>query len=179
MAYTYAAIGDCERARMAKTIEVLSLCGNLDEVQATVEKLLAANPKPQLNSQFRYPMRMARIAVQRGDYQKALTLSEPVVARYNNLGGFELWKLRGQAYLGLGDGKTAAAEFQQILDRRGLIAWSIDYPLAYVYLGRAWKMAGDLPRSRNAYEAFFTLWKDADLDIPILKQAKEEYAKLR
>ena len=130
-------------------------------------------------SRVTYPMRMARIALQRGDYQKALTLSEPVVARYRDLGGFELFKLRGQAHLGLGDGKAAAAEFQQIIDRRGLDVWSINYPLAYVYLGRAWKMAGDLAKSRKAYEDFFAFWKDADPDIPILIQAKAEYAKLR
>ncbi|MGA2262392.1 MAG: protein kinase [Acidobacteriota bacterium] len=179
MAYSYARVGDCERARVAKTIEVLSLCGSLDEAQALAEKDLARHPELQYNSQFRYPMRMARIAVQRGDYQKALTLSEPVVARYKNLGKFEILKLRGQAYLGLGNGKAAAAEFQQILDRRGLDVWSIDYPLASVYLGRAWKMAGDLPKSRKAYEDFFALWKDADPDLPILKQAQAEYAKLR
>jgi predicted Zn-dependent protease len=122
---------------------------------------------------------MAQIALQRGDYRKALTLSEPIVARYKDVRTFDLPKLRGQAFLGLGDGKAAAAEFQQILDRRGLDVFSIDYPLAYVYLGRAWKMAGDLARSRKAYEDFFAFWKDADPDIPILKQAKEEYTQLR
>jgi len=178
-AYVNAAVGNCERARAVKTIDVLTLCGNLDEAQAMAEKSVAANRENQRSSGFWYPMRMARIALQRGDFQKALTLSEPVLARYRYLGGFELFKLRGQAYLGLGDGRTAAAEFQQIIDRRGLDVWSIDYPLAYVYLGRAWKMAGDLPKSRKAYEDFFAFWKEADPDIPILKQAREEYAKLQ
>jgi eukaryotic-like serine/threonine-protein kinase len=178
-AYSGALVGNCEGARTVKTIEVLIQCGNLEEAQAMAEKDLAANPENQLNSRVTYPMRMARIALRRGDYNKALTLSDPVVARYRDLGGFELFKLRGQAYLGLGDGKAAAAEFQQIIDRRGLDVWSINYPLAYVYLGRAWKTAGELAKSRKAYEDFFAFWKDADPDIPILIQAKEEYAKLR
>ena len=178
-AYIQAAIGDCQRARAVKTIDVLILCGNLDEAQAMTEKAFAASPDNQLNARVTYPLRMARIALQRGDYSKALTLSEPVAARYKDVGGFGLFKLRGQAYLGLGDGKAAAAEFQQIIDRRGLDVFSIDYPLAYVYLGRAWKMAGDLPRSRKAYEDFFAFWKEADADIPILKEARSEYSKLQ
>ncbi len=178
-AYAYAAVGNCERARAAKTIDVLILCGSLDEAQSMAEKDLAANPENQLNSRLRYPLRMATIALQRGDYRRALTLSEPIVAGYRNLGGFDLSRLRGQAYLGLGDGKAAAAEFQQIVDRRGLDVWSINYPLAYVSLGRAWTMAGDLPKSRAAYQAFFTFWKDADPDLPVLKAAKAEYARLQ
>jgi tetratricopeptide (TPR) repeat protein len=178
-AYIAAAVGDCERARTVKTIDTLIMCGSPDEAQARIEKSLAANPERQLVSRVHYPLTMAQIALQRGDYRKALALSDPIVARYKDVRKFDLPKLRGQAYLGLGDGKAAAAEFQQIIDRRGLDVWSIDYPLAYVYLGRAWKMAGDLPKSRKAYEDFFAFWKEADPDIPILKQAREEYAKLQ
>jgi tetratricopeptide (TPR) repeat protein len=178
-AYVLAAVGDCERARAVKTIDVLTLCGNLDEAQAMTEKALAARPDNQLNARVTYPLRMARIALQRGDFAKALTLSDPVAARYKDVEGFRLFKLRGQAHLGRGNGEAAAAEFQQIIDRRGLDVFSVDYPLAYVYLGRAWKLAGDVAKSRKAYEDFFAFWKDADPDIPMLIQAKAEYAKLR
>src|SRR5207244_6066055 len=87
--------------------------------------------------------------------------------------------LRGEAYLTLHDGKAAAAEFQKFIDHRGLVAnfpWGV---LARLGLARAYATQGDNAKARNAYQDFFTLWKDADPDIPILKQAKAEYAKLQ
>ncbi len=85
----------------------------------------------------------------------------------------------GQAYLRAGSAKEAAAEFQKILDHRGVGGSSVLYPLARLGLARAYALAGDLEKSRNAYQDFFALWKDADADIPILQQAKAEYAKLK
>jgi len=87
--------------------------------------------------------------------------------------------LRGQAYLRAHQGKEAAAEFQRMIDHRGII---LNFPLgalAHVGLGRAYALQGDTARSSAAYQDFFTLWKDADPGIPILKQAKAEYAKLQ
>jgi len=87
--------------------------------------------------------------------------------------------LRGQAYLFARQGKEAAAEFQRIIDHRGIV---LNFPLgalAHLGLGRAYALQGDTAKARGAYQDFLTLWKDADLDIPILKQAKAEYAKLR
>jgi predicted Zn-dependent protease len=87
--------------------------------------------------------------------------------------------LRGKAYLMLHDGNAAAAEFQKFIDHRGLVAnfpWGV---LARLGLARAYATQGDIAKARNAYQDFFTLWKDADPDIPILKQAKAEYAKLQ
>jgi len=87
--------------------------------------------------------------------------------------------VRGLAYLKLHDGAGAAAEFERILIHRGAVGWSIEYPLAQLNLGRAYAMQGDPAKARTAYQDFFTLWKDADPDIPVLKQAKSEYAKLQ
>jgi tetratricopeptide (TPR) repeat protein len=87
--------------------------------------------------------------------------------------------LRGQAYLVARQGKEAAAEFQRIIDHRGVV---LNFPLgalAHVGLGRAYALQGDTVQSRAAYQHFFSLWKDADPDIPILKEAKAEYAKLQ
>jgi hypothetical protein len=87
--------------------------------------------------------------------------------------------LRGQAYLLARQGQEAAAEFQKIIDHRGIV---LNFPLgalANLGLGRAYALQGDSVRARAAYRDFLTLWKDADLDIPILKQAKAEYAKLQ
>jgi hypothetical protein len=87
--------------------------------------------------------------------------------------------LRGEAYLMLHDGNRAAAEFQKFIDHRGLVMnfpWGV---LARLGKARAYTMEGDTAKARTAYQDFLTLWKDADPDIPILKQAKAEYAKLQ
>ena len=76
-------------------------------------------------------------------------------------------------------GTDAAVEFQRILDHRGLNGNSPLGALAHLQIGRAYAMSGDPAKARDAYQDFFALWKDADPDIPILKQGKAEYAKLR
>ena len=86
--------------------------------------------------------------------------------------------VRGLAYLQASDPATAAAEFQRILDHRGLEPISPLYPLAYVQQGRAYVLTGEPTKARNAYQKFLALWKDADPDVPILREAQAEYAKL-
>ena len=87
--------------------------------------------------------------------------------------------VRGEAYLLAGQAREAAIQFQKILRQRGLVA---NYPLgalAHLQLGRAYVVTGDSAKAKGAYQDFFALWKDADPDIPIQKQAKAEYAKLQ
>jgi len=87
--------------------------------------------------------------------------------------------LRGEAYLMVHDGNRAAAEFQKFIDHRGVV---MNFPwgaLARLGLARAYALQGDTAKARAAYQDFLTLWKDADPDIPILKEAKAEYAKLK
>jgi len=86
--------------------------------------------------------------------------------------------IRGQAYLAAHQGTDAAAQFQMILDHPGFILNSITGALAHLGLARAYALEGDTTRAKTAYQDFLALWKDADPDIPILKQAKAEYAKL-
>jgi len=86
--------------------------------------------------------------------------------------------VRGEAYLAVHQGAEAAAEFQKILDHRVIVAIDPIGALAHLQLGRALAMSGDKTKAKMAYEDFLTLWKDADSNIPILKQAKAEYAKL-
>jgi eukaryotic-like serine/threonine-protein kinase len=85
--------------------------------------------------------------------------------------------LRGEAYLAEGKGEEAAAEFLKILTHRGIVVSDPIGALARLQLGRAYALLEDKTRASAAYQDFLTLWKDADLDIPILKQAKAEYAK--
>jgi len=131
------------------------------------------------------PTVRAMLALNRGDGKQALKLLEPA-------SGYELAcpqaflnteptpfpiYVRGQAYLKAGQGQEAAAEFQKMIALR----W-MSYPLAALsrlQLGRAYAMTGEGNKAKSAYQDFLTLWKDADPDIPILKQAKAEYSKLR
>ena len=73
----------------------------------------------------------------------------------------------------------AAAEFQKLLDHRGIVGADPIGALAHLQLGRAFALSGDQNQAKAAYQDFLTLWKDADSDIPILRQAKAEYAKLQ
>lgn len=87
--------------------------------------------------------------------------------------------LRGEAYLAAHNGNAAAREFQKLLDHRGAV---IDYPLAalaHLGLGRADALAGDTVKAKAAYQDFFTLWKSGDPNIPIMAEARAEYAKLQ
>ena len=87
--------------------------------------------------------------------------------------------IHGQAYLMAHNAAAAVAEFQKVLDHRGIV---INFPLgalAHLGLARAYALSGETAKSRTAYQDFLTLWKDADADIPILKEAKAEYAKLQ
>jgi DNA-binding winged helix-turn-helix (wHTH) protein/tetratricopeptide (TPR) repeat protein len=87
--------------------------------------------------------------------------------------------LRGSAYLMAGQGKQAAAEFQKLLDHRGIVSNFILGALAHLQLARAQEMSGNNEAARKSYQEFFTLWKDADPNLPILKDAKTEYSKLQ
>jgi len=127
----------------------------------------------------------AAIEINGNNLLKALEILRPA-ALYElgqsqpfNLGTMYPVYLRGQAYLLTRQGKEAAAEFQKIIDDRGIVLNFFLGALARLGLARAYVLQGDTDKARAAYQDFLTLWKDADPDIPILKQAKAEYAKLQ
>jgi hypothetical protein len=76
-------------------------------------------------------------------------------------------------------GGEAVVEFRKILDHRGIVVSDPIGALAHLQLGRAYVLSGDKNKAKTAYQDFLTLWRAADPDIPILKQAKAEYAKLQ
>jgi eukaryotic-like serine/threonine-protein kinase len=127
----------------------------------------------------------AAMALQGGSASKAIEALVPV-APYE-LGTpaqtitFALYPvyLRGEAYLAAHQGSAAVAEFQKILDHPGVVGNEPIGALAHLGLARAHVLSGESVKSRTAYQNFFALWKDADPDIPILKEAKAEYAKLQ
>jgi eukaryotic-like serine/threonine-protein kinase len=129
---------------------------------------------------IRLPELMAAIELKRGDPTRAVELLSPV-KHYEEGWTDSYWAayLRGYAYLANGQGQDAALEFQKILDHPGVVLNSLYGALAHVGVARAYVLQGDTSKARTCYEDFFVLWKDADPDVPILKQAKAEYAKLQ
>ncbi len=97
---------------------------------------------------------------------------------FARFGGLYTVYVRGEAFLAAGRGQEAVAEFQKVLNHRGIVSADPIGALAHLQLGRAYVALGDLSKAKGAYQTFLNLWKDADLGIPIFKQAGREYAKL-
>jgi hypothetical protein len=130
------------------------------------------------------PTLKAAIALGNSDPAEAILLLEPTLpyelTGVSCVAGLEPAYLRGLAYLQLGKGLDATAEFQRVVNHRIILENErILNPLSFLYLGRAQAMMGDKEAARKSYQDFLTLWKDADPDIPIYRQAKVEYAKLQ
>ena len=166
----------------------LALARSGDTVQssALADRVAAEFDRDTLVQAYWLPAIRATIAIKRGDPQKAIELlsmaseyelGEPV--QWPSHGTLYPVYVRGEAYLRAGDAGQAATEFQKIIDHPGVVA---NFPLgvlARLQLGRAYKLGGDVEKAREAYAAFLVVWLHADSDIPILKQAKAEYAKLK
>ena len=97
---------------------------------------------------------------------------------HSYLGGLHSAYVRGEALIAAHRYTDAAVEFQKILDHRGIVGLDPIGALAHLQLGRVFVLSGDKAKAKAAYESFLALWKDADTDIPILKSAKAEYARL-
>jgi serine/threonine protein kinase/predicted Zn-dependent protease len=173
-----------------RDVEVLSAlayarAGNILPAQELVDKLNKEFPTNTLVQIYWLPVIRAAIELDRKDSSQAIELlqtpmsydlAEPTPLQ---LGPMYPAYLRGEAYRQEHRGKEAASEFQKILDHRGVV---VNFPLgavAHLGLARAYALEGEVLKSGAAYRELFTLWKDADPDIPILKEAEAEYAKLR
>jgi hypothetical protein len=158
----------------------LGLAGDAPQATRLAADLAKRFPED-TSVQFDYlPEIHAAVALQSGSATKALAALAPA-APYE-LGTFAVLYpayLRGEAYLTAHQGSAAAAEFQKILDHAGVVFNEIIGALAHLGLARAYALSGDTVKAKSAYQDFLGLWKDADPDIPILKEAKAEYAKLK
>jgi eukaryotic-like serine/threonine-protein kinase len=180
------ALASTREVRILATL-VLARSGDSLRAQKMADELEKQNPVNTVIVGYWLPTTRAAIEINRKNPAKAIELLQAATS-YElgdplpevEFGGF-LYPpyMRGQAYLLLHQGSEAAAEFQKFLDHRGLVANCPLAALAHLQLGRAYAMQGDTARARAAYQDFLTLWKDADPDIPILKQAKTEYARLQ
>lgn len=161
--------------------------GNGHRARALSDRLAKSFPEDTI-VQFSYvPTLLAKVSVLHGDPEHALDnlqvpapyeLGLPALSFYNWPNLYPVY-VRGEAYLAARRGKEAAAEFQKILDHRNIVLNEPIGALAHLQLGRAYALQGDTAKARVAYQEFLTLWKDADPDIPIFRDAKAEYAKLR
>ena len=169
-------------------LAALALARSGDTVQssALADKVAAEFDRDTMIQAYWLPTIRAAIAIDRGDAQKAIELlstasdyelGEPV--QWPSHGTLYPVYVRGDAYLRAGDGVRAVTEFQKMIDHRGIVANLPLGALAHLQLGRAYKLAGNAGKAREAYAAFLVVWLQADSDIPILKQAKAEYAKLK
>jgi len=159
---------------------VLALAGDVVQAQAIADDLAKHFPQDTLVQFTFLPTIRAQIALSREDSAKAIeTLQTATPYELGNIGRLYPVYVRGEAYLAARQGREAAAEFQKVLDQRGVVESETIGALAHLGLARAYGLQGDTIKARAAYQDFLTLWKDADPDIPILKQAKAEYAKLQ
>jgi tetratricopeptide (TPR) repeat protein len=166
----------------------LALAGDLSRARALARDLEKRFPED-TSVQFSYlPAVRALSALSDRKPQEAIGLLQ-VAAAYDFavpaidfnafFGGLYPVYVRGEAYLAAHQGAEAAAEFQKILNHRGLVLADPVGAMARLQLGRAYASSGDKTKARAAYLGFFNLWKDADRDVPVLKQARAEDARLR
>jgi tetratricopeptide (TPR) repeat protein len=137
------------------------------------DTIVQSNYLPTLHAQF---------ALSRKDPAKAIeTLQAAAPYDLGSGSNFSLYPVyvRGEAYLAANQVSEAAAEFQKIIDHRGIVLNEPIGALAHLQIGRAYAMQGETAKSKAAYQDFLTLWKDADPDIPILIAAKAEYTNLK
>src|SRR3984885_11565459 len=162
--------------------QALARSGRGAEAGRLADQVSAERPEDTLVQHYFVPTIRAAIKLRQHDPAAAIDLLRGTAKYDLAFTGFDYLYpayIRGLAYLALGDGRSAAAQFQKLIDNPGFAVRHVTGPLAWLQLGRAQKMMGDAAAARKSYQTFLDLWKNADPDIPIYQQAKAEYAKLR
>ena len=158
----------------------------VQEIEKLADDLVRRFPEDTVVRFNHLPTIRAQLALNRDDASKAIAalraaapyeLGSPTVGVFS--AALYPVYVRGEAYRAAHQGREAAAEFQKILDHRGVVFNEPIGALAHLGLARAYALSGETAKARTKYQDFFALWKDANPDIPILKQAKAEYAKLQ
>ena len=172
---------DAGRYQTIQTAIVLARSGQPPKnSHALLVKTRHAFPLDTPLQNYELPILEAAVEMHNGDPRRAIRELR-VLAPYELSDWWYLYPiyLRGVAYLKLREGEQAAEEFQKIISHRGIVVTNIWGALSYLQLGRAQVTMGDKVAARKSYQDFLTLWKDADPDIPIYKQAKVENARLQ
>jgi serine/threonine protein kinase/tetratricopeptide (TPR) repeat protein len=164
----------------------LAIAGDSAKAEAMADALGKASPTDTVLNSIYLPAIRAQLALNRHDAQKALEELRAASAYESGQTGLSTVSpalyppyVRGNAYLALKQGKEAAAEFQKIIDLPGVVMNNPNGIMADLGLARAYAVEGDDAKARVAYQNLFAKWKDADADLPVLLQAKAEYAKLK
>jgi serine/threonine protein kinase/tetratricopeptide (TPR) repeat protein len=172
-------------SRDVKAMAALALgrAGDTAGAEKQAAELDKTFPLDTMVQRYWLPTIRAAVAIERKDPNRAVELLKETSAielgTPNSTVVLAPVYVRAEAYLASGDGDRAAGEFQKFIDHRGVVA---NFPwgaLARLGLARSYASQGNTAKAKAAYQDFLTLWKDADPDIPILKQAKAEYAKLQ
>jgi hypothetical protein len=179
-------VGNCQTARrVGHPALALAMCGDAANAEKLTAETFKLFPNGTIWNAVQLPEIRAVIALNRAQPARSLELlasASPSERSY-----LAPVYLRGLAYLRLRKGAEAAAEFRKIADHKGA-NWSATwihpywvqfYSLSHLGLARGFALAGETVKAKKAFQDFFELWKDADSDIPILQQAKAEYAKLQ
>jgi DNA-binding winged helix-turn-helix (wHTH) protein/tetratricopeptide (TPR) repeat protein len=177
-----AAGGPLDRNSRIALAQALARSGRAAEAGTIADQVSAERPEDTLVQHYFIPTIRAATKLRQHDPAAAIDLLRGTVKYDLAFTGFNYLYpayIRGLAYLELGDGRSAAPQFQKLIDNPGFSVRDVTGPLAWLQLGRAQKMMGDEAAARKSYEIFLDLWKNADPDIPIYQQAKAEYAKLR
>jgi DNA-binding winged helix-turn-helix (wHTH) protein/predicted Zn-dependent protease len=164
-------LGDSEYQSFA-----LARAGDFEHAAASAIALAKRYPDSTEVNDFDIPATRAAIALGQGRPNDAIVALQPAIS--HELRDFWVCSFLGQAYLDTKAPDKAAVEFRKILANRGVDGLSPLFPLAYLGLARALHMQGKLAESKAAYESFFSFWKDADKDLPVLMDARRESAQL-
>jgi eukaryotic-like serine/threonine-protein kinase len=162
----------------------LAYSGDTHKSRVWADSLARRFPQDTLVQFVYLPLVHATIEMNHGRPDRAIQILDPVSTYELGSPGF-IWLnpyamfIRGEAYLAVHDGRKAGEEFQKILAHREVVQNLPIGALAHLGLARSYLLSNDNAKARGAYQDFLTLWKDADANIPILKRAKAEYAKLK
>jgi len=155
--------------------DAFGYAGDLSRAEALAAKLDRMLPEDTIQQKVFLPLIRSIVERRRGNASKAADLLDQAEPYDFSL---DVNYQRAQAYLAAGDSAKAVAEFEKLLSERGAGWWQVYAPLAQLGLARAYAMRGDREKSRKAFEDFFVTWKDADPNIPMLREAEAEYKKL-
>jgi serine/threonine protein kinase/tetratricopeptide (TPR) repeat protein len=182
LAHPDAALLPPNPGRVASAVAAFALatCGDVAKAEILANSLNKNYPLETFAQKVDIPMIRAREELQRGNGSKAVDeLRSTEAYEFGNVAFGAPAYLRGLAYLKMKQGGQAAAEFQKVIDHKGVTGNTPHAALSRLGLGRAFALAGDSAKARTAYQDFFALWKDADPGIPVLKEAHAEYEKLK
>jgi hypothetical protein len=173
--------------RDVKVLSALALAraGDSAQARAIMEGLKKSEPSNTFLKVYWFPVLEASMALTQHAPDRAVIALEPCVpyelgnAPPESIGTLHPAYIRGLADLAEKNGTAAAREFQKLIDHPGIVQNFLLGSLARLQLGRAYALSGDAVKAKTEYQSFFTLWKDADADLPILNEAKSEFAKLQ